>query len=80
MEGLKPPRTLKFYQLIKMSSKSGLYLSTIGGLSPLPGPGMFHTLQEAEHQRTLEILKDLDGAANSYHVFELEFPNPAYRE
>ena len=80
MEGLKPPRILKFYQLMKMSAKSGLYFSTVGGSSSLIGPGIYHTLQEAEHQRTLEILKDLDGSANSYHVFELEFPNPAYQE
>ena len=80
MESLKPPQTLKFYQLMKMSTKSGLYFSTVGGSSSLTGPGMHHTLQEAEHQRTLEILRDIDGDANSYHVFELEFPNPAYKE
>jgi hypothetical protein len=28
----------------------------------------------------LELLKDPDASFNSYHVFELEFPNPAYRE
>jgi len=38
------------------------------------------TLQEAEHNRTLETLKDTDGAYNSYHIFELEFPNPVYQE
>ena len=80
MESLKPPRTLKFYQLINMSAKSGLYFSTVAGSSSLLGTGIHHTLHEAEHQRTLEILKDLDGVANSYHIFELEFPNPAYRE
>jgi len=42
--------------------------------------GMFMTLQEAEHTRTLEILRDTDGGHNSYHVFELDFPNPAYKE
>ena len=80
MEGVKPPRTLKFWQLMRMSTKSGLYFSTIGGATSLTGPGMYHTLQEAEHQRTLEILKELDSAENSYHIFELDFPNPAYRE
>jgi len=80
MEGIKAPRILKFYQLMKMSAKSGLYFSTVGGSSSLVGPGIFQTLHEAENQRTLEILKDLDGTINSYHIFELEFPNPAYRE
>ena len=42
--------------------------------------GMFMTLQEAEHTRTLEILRDTDSDYNSYHVFELDFPNPAYKE
>ena len=80
MESLKPPKNLKFYQLMKMTTKSGLYFSTVGGSTPMTGPGIFHTIQEAEHHRTLEILKDIDGASNSYHIFELEFPNPAYRE
>ena len=80
MEGLNPPKTLKFYQLMRMSGKSGLYFSTVGGSSSLVGPGLFQTLHEAEHQRTLEVLKDLDGDVNSYHIFELEFPNPAYQK
>jgi hypothetical protein len=28
----------------------------------------------------METLKDTEGAYNSYHIFELEFPNPVYRE
>ena len=47
-----------------------------GGL----GIGFYSTQQEAEHNRTMEILKDADGTHNSYHIFELEFPNPAYKE
>ena len=44
------------------------------------GVGMYPTLQDAEHNRTMETLKDTDSAYNTYHIFELEFPNPAYRE
>jgi hypothetical protein len=44
------------------------------------GTGMYTTLQEAEYSRTLEILRDTDSAYNSYHIFELEFPNPIYKE
>jgi hypothetical protein len=78
MQGLAPPQTIKVYQLLKMSAKSGLYISPCG-VSSL-GIGMFMTLQEAEHTRTLEILRDTDSDYNSYHVFELDFPNPAYKE
>jgi hypothetical protein len=67
-----------------MSTKSGLNLSSCGttpaGSTNYVGTGMYTTLQEAEHNRTIELLKDADASFNSYHVFELEFPNPAYRE
>ena len=84
MESIKPPKTLKYYQLLKMSTKAGLSILACGttpaGSSGYIGTGMYTTLQEAEHNRTLEILKDTDSGYNSYHVFELEFPNPAYTE
>jgi hypothetical protein len=84
MQGLAPPKTMKVYQLLKMSTKSGLNISSCGtipaGSTNYIGTGMYTTLQEAEHNRTLEILKDADGAYNSYHIFELELPNPAYKE
>jgi hypothetical protein len=84
MEAIKPPKTLKYYQLIRMSTKTGLNISSCGaapaGGANYIGHGMFTTLQEAEHNRTIELLKDTDAAFNTYHVFELEFPNPAYRE
>jgi len=41
--------------------------------------GIFKSLDEAEQNRTIEILKDKTGDT-SYHIFELEFPNPAYQE
>ena len=84
MESIKPPRTMRVYQLLKMATKTSLNISACGtipaGSTNYMGTGMYATLQEAEHNRTLEILKDTDGAHNTYHVFELEFPNPAYRE
>lgn len=82
MQGLPPPKTIKVYHLLKMSTKSGLYISSCAtrpGSSTF-GIGMYTTLQEAEHSRTLEILGDPDGGYNSYHIFELELPNPAYKE
>ncbi len=84
MEPIKPPKTLTYYQLIKMATKSGMNISACGtipaGSTNYIGTGMYTTLQEAEHNRTLELLKDPDASFNSYHVFALEFPNPAYRE
>lgn len=80
MEAIKPPRTLKVYQLIKMSTKSTFNFST-AGVSPSSGyigSGFYRTLDEAEHNRTMETLKNTDG--DTYHVFELEFPNPVYKE
>ena len=83
MEPIRPPRTVKFYQLLKMATKNGLNIGSCGSAPAANyiGSGMYLTLQDAEHQRTLEILKDTDtGGTNSYHIFELEFPNPVYKE
>ena len=65
-----------------MATKSGLNISACGTspASNYAGTGVYLTLQDAEHQRTLETLKDTEGGTNSYHIFELEFPNPVYRE
>lgn len=81
MEPLAAPKTIKVYQLIKMSTKSGLNFITTGASttgSNYIGSGMYLTHQEAEQNRTLETLKDTDGC--KFFVFELEFPNPAYQE
>lgn len=83
MEPIKPPKTLKYYQLLRMSTKSGLNITSCGSTASgnnYVGIGMYLTQQDAEHNRTMETLKDTDAAHNTYHVFELEFPNPAYRE
>lgn len=80
MEPLKPPKTIKLYQLIK---QTGMSFSN-GGMSSSQGYGVgfYATLQEAEQNRTAELLKDTtSGSAKpKWHVFELEFPNPAYTE
>jgi len=82
MEPIKPPKTLKFYHLMKMATKTGLNINAVGTTSSgsYIGTGIYMTLQEAEHNRTLETLKDTEGGTNSYHIFELEFPNPTYKE
>jgi hypothetical protein len=80
MEPLLPPKTVKVYQLIK---QTGVTLSYVTGGSPLLGGfGFYLTLIDAEHNRTLEILKEITPGTIKpiFHVFELELPNPAYRE
>lgn len=82
MKSIDPPETIKVYQLLKMTGAyiSGVSSPTTGTHSSNLGIGFYLTLQEAEHIRTLEILKDTtaSGAVKpTWHIFELEFPNPA---
>lgn len=80
MEPIKPPKTLKVYQLIR---QTGLSFTPVGASGPISlGIGFYSTLQEAEHNRTIELLKDttLGNGKPKWHVFELEFPNPAHQE
>lgn len=80
MEPLKPPRTMKVYQLVR---QTGLSFSPTGTPGPVSlGIGFYSTLQEAEQNRTMEVLKDTTTGVNKprWHVFELEIPNPAYTE
>jgi len=77
MEPIKPLKTFKVYAVIKQSGLSMSYV--YGSASNVTfGPGFYGTREEAEHTRTLELLKETTGS--KYHVFELEVPNPAYQE
>jgi hypothetical protein len=83
MESLPIPKTIKVYQLIRMSTKPNLNFGSVTTAvaavgAAYIGSGFFHTQSEAEQNRTLETLKDTDG--NKFFVFELEFPNPIYKE
>ena len=79
MEPISPPKTMRVFQLVR---QTGLNFTTVGGSSGVSlGLGFYSTLQEAEHNRTLEVLKDTTtGTKPRFHVFELEVPNPAYQE
>lgn len=70
-----PPDTLKIYQLIKRSADM-LYFTSINNSAATPslGVGFYQTRQEAEYQRTIEMLKS--KVAEEFYVFELEIPNP----
>jgi len=79
MEPLPVPKTIKVYQLIR---QSGMNFVSTGSATTGMSAGFYITQAEAEHNRTLETLKDtgIGPAAAKFHVFELEFPNPAYKE
>ena len=79
MEPIKPPKIIKIYQLIRQSGMNFTYGGAgTGGM----GIGFYSTQQEAEHNRTLEVLKDTTTGANKpkWHIWELDIPNPAYEE
>ncbi len=80
MESLKPPKTFKVYSLIRQTGMLMNYVYVAGTGAAQFGPGFYATRDEAEHSRTLELLKDTATPRSNYHVFELEIPNPAYRE
>jgi hypothetical protein len=78
MEPIKPPKIIKVYQLVK---QSGMSLSYGGSGSTGLGMGFYSTQQEAEHNRTLETLKDTTSVPKpKWHIWELDIPNPAYTE
>lgn len=79
MEPISPPKNYKVYQLVK---RTGLLMQPVGnsGVQSL-GLGFYASQQEAEYNRTMEILKDTTvGPKPEYFVFELEVPNPVYKE
>lgn len=75
---MKPPKIVKIYQLVR---QSGMMFNAVGssGAHSL-GIGFYNTMTEAEHNRTMEVLKDTSTPKSKYHVFELDVPNPAYQE
>ena len=81
MKPLDAPEYLAFYVLIQQSSTS-LYMTTTGTAvtpgAPSYGSGFYATRDDAEKARTYAILNDKNN--NNYHIFELEFPNPAYQK
>ena len=79
MEPIKPPKSIKIYQLVK---QTGMSFSYGGSGSAGLGLGFYATQQEAEHNRTVEVLKDTTTGASKpkWHIWELEVPNPAYEE
>jgi len=80
MESIAAPKTIEVFVLVK---QTGLAFCTIGTNSAALGSGFFYTLKEAEHQRTMEVLREESTPSSSkslYHIFELTVPNPGYKE
>lgn len=81
MEPLKPPKTMKVYQLLR---RSGMVHSTVASSSMINGlslgSGFFMSQHDAEMHRTMEILKLSAGDNAEFFIFELELPNPVYKE
>jgi hypothetical protein len=81
MESIRPPKIIKIYQLVKQSGMSFTNTGSTGSSIGL-GIGFYPSLHEAEHNRTMEVLKDTSSEIykSHWHIFELEVPNPAYQE
>lgn len=79
MEPIKAPKIVKIYQLVKQTGMNFNYGGV--GTSGL-GVGFYSTLQEAEHNRTMEVLRDTTTGSSKprWHIWELDIPNPAYEE
>ena len=78
MEPIKPPKTLRVFQLIK---QTGLTFGYTGTGTTGMGVGFYSTQQEAEHNRTLETLRDTTSSPKpKWHIWELDLPNPVYTE
>lgn len=79
MEPIKPPRTLKVYQLVRQTGLSFGSASSISTPVSL-GCGFYPSLHEAEINRTNEMLKESTTTKSKWHIFELEVPNPVHEE
>lgn len=61
-----------------MSHSTALTSTTINGV--VLGQGFFLSQHDAELHRTMEILKLSPGDNTEFFIFELELPNPVYKE
>lgn len=80
MEPLSPPKTLTIYSLVRQNGMMFSYvMPPVVGTTNI-GSGFFLSRQEAEHNRTLEVLKETTTSNVQFHLFEMTIPNPAYKE
>jgi len=70
-----PPETIKIYQLVKRNADMWYFTNSgMTSSSNSIGVGFYTTREEAEYQRTVEVLKA--KTSEEFYVFELEIPNP----
>lgn len=70
------PEFVKVYFLVKQDGMMFTPTGTTG--ANYLGTGFYLTRVEAEHNRTMEYLKET-GSQTHIHIFELDVPNPAYK-
>ena len=69
---------LKVYMLVK---QDGTYLYPTGfDANNSMGSGFFPTQSHAELMRTRELLAQKSDSTSQFHIYEIEIPNPAYKE
>ena len=69
---------LKVYMLVKQDGPY-LYPSGFDSNSNM-GTGFFPTQNVAELMRTKELLAQKPESSSQFHIYEIEIPNPAYKE
>lgn len=79
MEPLLAPKTIEVYMLLK---QTGLTFAPVTMGANSLGMGFYYTSKEAEHQRTMEIIREESAAGPKakFHIFELTVPNPVYKK
>jgi len=81
MEPLKPPKTLKVYMLLKRNGMSHTTVASSTMINSMSlGSGFFMSQHDAEMYRTMELLKLQPSDNSEFFIFELELPNPVYKE
>lgn len=79
MEPLPIPKTITVYILVKQSGAMLNYIGAAYNGNTCMGYGFFLNRMDAEHQRTIELLKE-ENQGVQIHMFELTIPNPVYKE
>jgi hypothetical protein len=78
MRPIPPEPFFKAFMLIK---QDGIYCYPCGYDSNNGmGTGFFQTQNDAEMARTKELLGKNPESNARFHIYELELPNPAYKE
>jgi hypothetical protein len=77
VKSLDAPEFLTYYLLVSQSSTSLYFSPTSGTSTSTSGTGFFSTRDDAEKARTTALLADKNNS--QFHIFELDFPNPAFK-